>query len=53
MKMKGKLISLISVIFLLLVGMAMTGCAGGTALTKAASAGLTEEVRDMLDKVLI
>jgi hypothetical protein len=27
MKMKGNLISLISVIFLLLVGMAMTGCA--------------------------
>lgn len=33
MKMKGKLISLISVIFILLVGMAMPGC-GGTLLYK-------------------
>ena len=49
MRMKGNLIFLISVIFILLMSMAMTGC-GGTALTKAASAGLTEEVRDMLDK---
>ena len=49
MKRLSQSISLISVIFILLVSMMMTGC-GGTALTKAASLGLTEEVRAMLDK---
>ena len=42
-------IPLISVIFILLAGMAMTGCAG-TALTTAAYKGQTNVVKNLLDK---
>jgi len=48
MKMKGNFISLISVIFLLLVGMAMTGC--GTALTQAAKEGDIAAIQKLLDQ---
>ena len=48
MKMKGNLISLISVIFILLVGMAMTGC--GTALTQAAKEGDIVALQKLLDQ---
>ncbi|BCB96061.1 hypothetical protein JZK55_09830 [Dissulfurispira thermophila] len=47
MKMKDSLISLISVIFILLVGMGVTGCA---ALNYAAYKGDVNAVKDMLDK---
>ena len=44
-------IPLISVIFILLAGMSMTGCATtGTALTEAAYKGQTDVVKDLLDK---
>lgn len=51
MKMKGNLITLISIIFILLVGMMMTGCAvtGGTLIT-AAYEGQTTVIKDLLDK---
>ena len=42
-------IPLISLIFILLAGMSMTGCAG-TALTTAAYTGQTDVVKDLLDK---
>ena len=44
-------IPLISVIFVLLAGMAMTGCAtSGTALTEAAYKGQADVVKDLLKK---
>ncbi|MDO9288337.1 MAG: caspase family protein [Thermodesulfovibrionales bacterium] len=48
--MKGNLISLISVIFILLVGMAMTGCATVTQLGTAAHGGDIREVEALLNK---
>lgn len=50
MSMKGNLISLISVIFILLVGMAMTGCATVTQLGTAAHGGDIREVEALLNK---
>ncbi len=49
MKMKGNLISLISVIFILFVGMAMTGCAVSQ-LYRAAGRGDIKEVEALLNK---
>jgi hypothetical protein len=48
MKIKGKVISLISVILLLFAGMAITGCA--SALHEAAARGDIETVKELLDK---
>ena len=48
MKIKGNFISLISVIFLLLAGMAMTGC--GTGLTQAAKEGDIAAIQKLLDE---
>ena len=48
MKIKGNLISLIGVIFILLVGMAMTGC--GTRLTQAAKEGDIAALQKLLDQ---
>ena len=48
MKTKGNLISLTGVIFILLVGMAMTGCA--TPLMSAARSGDINTVKNLLDK---
>lgn len=48
MKMKGNLISLISVISILLVSTAMTGC--GTALTQAAKEGDISSIQKLLDQ---
>lgn len=48
MKMKGNLISLISVILILFAGMAMEGCA--PALHRAAYTGQIDVVKDLLDK---
>ena len=48
--MKGNLISLISVIFILLAGMAMTGCATVTQLGTAAHGGDIREVEALLNK---
>ncbi|MBT9536817.1 MAG: ankyrin repeat domain-containing protein, partial [Nitrospirae bacterium] len=52
MKMKGNLISLISVIFILLVGMAMTGCAttGNTPLMSAVGSGDINAVKRLLNE---
>src|SRR3989338_7239600 len=50
MKMKGKLISLISVIFILLAGMAITGCATVTPLGRAATRGDIKEVETLLNE---
>ncbi|MDP3260626.1 MAG: hypothetical protein Q8M34_08585, partial [Thermodesulfovibrionales bacterium] len=49
MKVKGNLISLISVIFILLVGMAMTGCATPQ-LYGAAGSGNIKVVEALLNK---
>lgn len=43
-------IPLISVIFILFAGMAMTGCATSTGLTTAAYKGQTDVMKDLLDK---
>ncbi|KAF0144368.1 MAG: ankyrin [Nitrospirae bacterium] len=48
MKTKGNFISLISVIFLLLVGMAMGGC--GTALTQAAKEGDISALQKLIEE---
>ena len=50
MKTKGNLISLRSVIFILFVGMAMTGCATTTPLMSAANSGDINTVKDLLNK---
>ncbi|OGW17046.1 MAG: hypothetical protein A2X56_13405 [Nitrospirae bacterium GWC2_57_13] len=51
MKMKGNLISLTGMIFILLASMAMTGCAiTGTPLATAAYKGRTDVVKELLDK---
>ena len=53
MKMKGNLISLISVIFILLVGMVMTGCVTTTARTpvmQAVEQSDSNAIRVLLDK---
>jgi len=50
MRMKGNLISLISIIFILFVGMAMAGCATVTQLGTAAHGGDIREVEALLNK---
>ena len=43
-------ISLISIAFMLLAGIATTGCGTGSTLVRAASTGQTNVVKDLLDK---